>query len=240
MSGLSKRFFGLFGLSLLVLTWPFETSLACHTTPQGRPACPTLAVNGSNEIYVVYLNHTPRDIFFTRSLDGGVNWSAPVNISDNPGESVRPTIALAPEGKIYVAWGDNTDAPDGPYDVFLRSSTDGGVTWSPLIKVTSAVTSSDRLPSIAVDSNGTLYVAWTKKKRKKENGTTITHREAFLKYSLDGGETWSPAYSVSRRPSRSDVLRTDITIDPTDNIYILWDEAIAETFEVYMSKGSKP
>ena len=212
-------------------------ALACHDTVQGRPACPTLAVRANEQIYVVYISLKPRDIFFTRSLDGGVTWSKPINLSINPGDSVWPTIAITPQGIIYVAWGDDTE---GQYDVFLRYSTDTGNTWSPTRNITAQVKGQDRLPSIAVDTNGTLYAAWAHKGRHSEAGVVTIEREVFLQYSQDGGATWSAPYSVSRVPSLSDIMRPELAIDPVGNLYVIWEEEDSGNVEIYLSKGTRP
>jgi Neuraminidase (sialidase) len=226
-------------LSVLLLwtLWPMPQALACHDTAQGRPACPTLAVRANEQIYVVYINLNPRDIFFTRSLDGGDTWSTPINLSANPGDSVRPTIALSPEGVIYVAWGDDTE---GQYDVFLRYSTDTGNTWSPERNITAQVKRQNRLPSIAVDANGTLYAAWAHKERHKDGDVVTVAREVFLQYSPDGGETWSTPYGVSRGPSLSAIVRPELTLDPIGNLYVIWEEEDSGNFEIYLSRGTHP
>ena len=109
-------------VAFLCLTWPVPRALACHQTIQGRPACPTLAVRADEQIYVVYISRTPRDIFFTRSLDGGQTWSTPVDLSANPGDSVRPTIALTAEGIIYGAFDIiQTRFKEDPLEVFRKA-----------------------------------------------------------------------------------------------------------------------
>jgi hypothetical protein len=221
---------------LLCTMWPGTMALACHDSLQGRPACPTLAVRMNDEIYVVYINTNPRDIFFIRSLDGGNTWSLPINLSDSPGDSVRPTIALSPEGRIYVAWGDDTG---GKYDVLLRSSADAGANWSSTTNITEKIKGQDRLPSIAVDTDGTLYVAWAHKERHKQGETVTVEREVFLQYSRDGGNTWSAPYSVSRDPSLSSIIRPEITIGPRGKVSVIWEEDWGN-FEIFFSKGTQP
>ena len=212
-------------------------ALACHDTAQGRPACPTLAVRANDQVYVVYINRNPREIFFTRSLDAGTTWSTPINLSNNVGDSVRPTIAVDPQGTIYVAWGDDTA---GAYDVFLRHSTDTGNTWSPVRNITAQLKGQDRLPAIAVDAHGTLYVTWAHKERHKEGGVVTVEREVVLQYSQDGGATWSAPYSVSRVPSVSEIIRPELTLDVAGNLYVIWEEEDSGNFEIYLSKGTQP
>jgi hypothetical protein len=76
----------------------------------------------------------PLDVMFARSTNGGVNWSSPIKINDDPGTSAYQwfgTMSVAPNGRIDVIWLDTRDNP-GTYlsALYYSNSTDGGVTWS--------------------------------------------------------------------------------------------------------------
>lgn len=77
----------------------------------------------------------PMNVMFTRSTDGGLTWSAPVRINDDAGEHWQwfATMSVAPNGRIDVAWNDNRDTPllERLSRLYVSSSTDGGLTWSP-------------------------------------------------------------------------------------------------------------
>ncbi len=98
----------------------------------------------TNNVYVVYqtvLAGSPR-IAFTKSVDGGVTWSAPVAISDNPaGLGVfNPAISASPDGRtLSVAFYDHRNNPTSStlVDLYLAQSFDGGATWQPNIRLTS-------------------------------------------------------------------------------------------------------
>jgi hypothetical protein len=80
-------------------------------------------------------NPDPLDVMFTRSTDGGVTWSSPIKINDDPNTSAYQwfgTMSVAPNGRIDVIWLDTRDNP-GTYlsSLYYSNSFDGGVTWSP-------------------------------------------------------------------------------------------------------------
>ncbi|MBK9097686.1 MAG: T9SS type A sorting domain-containing protein [bacterium] len=80
-------------------------------------------------------NPDPLDIMFVRSTDGGLTWSSPIKINDDPGTSAWQwfgTMSVAPNGRIDVIWLDTRDNP-GTYlsSLYYSNSFDGGVTWSP-------------------------------------------------------------------------------------------------------------
>lgn len=71
------------------------------------------------------------DIYFMSSKDGGINFSDPVNLSNNKRFSEHPQIA-AVENNVYVLWVDDSN---GARQVFLKSSADGGESFAPAVKL---------------------------------------------------------------------------------------------------------
>ncbi|MDQ6625746.1 MAG: glycoside hydrolase, partial [Verrucomicrobiota bacterium] len=101
-------------------------------------------------LYVVYQglvnSLTPPRVLFTKSTDGGLTWSAPRPISDNPSATsvFNPAISASPDGqKLTVSYYTGRDNPSSStlVDMYLAQSLDGGATWQPNIRVSS--TSSD-------------------------------------------------------------------------------------------------
>ncbi|MHC4063592.1 MAG: hypothetical protein ACYSUI_03695 [Planctomycetota bacterium] len=82
----------------------------------------------------------PLDVMFTRSVDGGLTWSAPKRINDDPpGNGAWQwfgTMSVAPSGRIDVIWNDtrNTGAVNLS-ELYYAYSTDGGLSWSENVPV---------------------------------------------------------------------------------------------------------
>lgn len=101
---------------------------------------PEIAVDRtSGAIYVVWqdarFGPAGDAIVFAKSTDGGLTWSEPVRISQNPNvQAFTAAIAVAADGTIGVTYYDfrNNDADPGtlPTDLWFVSSRDGGQTWS--------------------------------------------------------------------------------------------------------------
>lgn len=91
-------------------------------------------------VYIVYAsrNLAPdfSDIYFTRSTNGGVSWSAPVAINSRPGQDRAQFFAWVSvdqtNGRIDAMWYDqiNGTGTSDLTDVFHTHSTDFGVTWA--------------------------------------------------------------------------------------------------------------
>ena len=77
----------------------------------------------------------PLDVMFARSTDGGMTWSNPVRVNDDPTNNGAyqwfGTMSVAPNGRIDVIWNDTRNSGQANLsELFYSSSTDGGVTWS--------------------------------------------------------------------------------------------------------------
>ena len=85
-----------------------------------------IAVSGSNVFIVWYEDFIDySDIFFTRSIDGGLTFSKPINLSQTNSKSEFPQIAANKEN-VFVIWHDYSQ---GNGDIFFRESTDSGATF---------------------------------------------------------------------------------------------------------------
>jgi hypothetical protein len=77
----------------------------------------------------------PLDVMFLRSTDGGLNWSSPVRVNNDPiGNDAYQWFAamsVAPTGRIDAVWNDtrNTGATNLS-ELYYAFSLDAGVTWS--------------------------------------------------------------------------------------------------------------
>jgi hypothetical protein len=120
----------------------------------------------------------PQEVLFMASTDAGQTWSEPLRLPDDERskgiEHYNPGISVAPNGRIDVAWFDfrndpsfvartATAAPRIRYaDVYMASSTDGGRTWGPNVKVTDrAIDTSIGVTFSNYGLRGTIGVAST-------------------------------------------------------------------------------
>jgi hypothetical protein len=77
-----------------------------------------------DHLYVAWSDNSAGsfEILFTKSQNGGNTFDTIERISNNPGESRSPDIAIS-ENEIYVVW-------DGfPGGIFFMRSLDGGITF---------------------------------------------------------------------------------------------------------------
>jgi BNR/Asp-box repeat len=77
----------------------------------------------------------PLDVMFSRSTDGGVNWSNPIRINDDAvGTNAWQwfgTMSVAPDGRIDAVWNDTRAmGSESLSETYMAYSLDGGQTWS--------------------------------------------------------------------------------------------------------------
>ena len=141
-------------------------------------------------------------IFFSRSTDGGITWTAPYEISTHEGfprddnGAVEGFNAVAgPDGTLYTVWDDGGS-------IVMAMSRDGGLTFSssqPIIETPASyfkvedVERSDGFPQIGIDPRTErLYITWT----DYRNGDV----DVFCSTSRDRGRTWSTPVRVNNDP----------------------------------------
>jgi hypothetical protein len=109
-------------------------------------------------------------VYFSRSSNRGLSWSAPEVVHESlPGVVDRylPWLGVDPsDGSVFVAYKDSRNfALREASDVYLSRSADGGRTWDPSVRVSSAAAEAENAfqfgdyQSLAAAS-GLVYVAW--------------------------------------------------------------------------------
>ncbi|MGH9224701.1 MAG: hypothetical protein ACRD2W_13200 [Acidimicrobiales bacterium] len=80
------------------------------------------------------------DVFFSRSTNDGATWSAMQQVGGGGGatDQFEPNVAVNDAGDVAVVWYDrrNDAANNLNIDVFTAFSTDGGLTFQPIVRVT--------------------------------------------------------------------------------------------------------
>jgi len=198
----------------------------------------SMAVDPANpqRLYVGYLNHnfaTPADYGFpdcgnadiyemrlVSSADGGKTWADNVvdhactqfgnPTPDHLGILSSPTVAVSPDGKVYVAYQfiPTNGMPNQPNQIRFAESVDHGVTFSTPLKVSTALC--DATPRLAVDRTtsafrGTIYLTWSGMPR----GTTT---EVLMSDSLNQGASFSFPRSV-RATSQGTQINPVVAVD---------------------------
>jgi len=158
----------------------FSTPQTILDLPEATAKQAVLGVTFGGTIFVVWSDDRNGnfDVLLTRSTDGGSTWkwdndNAYLNLSDNPGDSLEPALAIADNDTLVIAWSDDSfDAainPEGQRNIFLRTFDEQqDAVFTRPINLSGRVSSSSsnasaEHPSLAVDSNNTsldIFIVW--------------------------------------------------------------------------------
>ncbi|KAA3620401.1 MAG: T9SS C-terminal target domain-containing protein [Calditrichaeota bacterium] len=171
-------------------------------------AVPCIGPNG--EIYVSWAG--PAGIVFDKSLDGGETWlknDIPVDPMPGGWNYIIPGIQRSNgmpittcdisggknHGTIYINWSDQRNGIEDT-DVWLKKSTDGGRSWSELIRVNDDPAGKQQFFTwMAIDqTSGALYFVFYDRRNYKDENTDV-----FMAVSYDGGETFIN-FKISESP----------------------------------------
>ncbi|HEX8071176.1 MAG TPA: sialidase family protein [Pyrinomonadaceae bacterium] len=175
------------------------------TAWRGDP--PTLAFAPDGALHVGWTARVGKtghatDLYVSTSRDGGRTFAPPVRVNDDPKPVDRGlhSLAVAPDGRIHVAWLDDRNAPapevktEGHHEepnreLFAAYSTDGGRTFTANRRVAADVCPCCKT-ALAVAPGGRVYVGW----RQVLPGE---FRHIAVAASADGGRTFAPYVVVS-------------------------------------------
>lgn len=197
-----------------------------HPVSQGDSYMGDIAVDSQGTIHVIY-DDTIRykedtelavaDIFYRHLVDGGQMWSPLVNLfpSRFTGSS-RPQIEIDSSDTVHVTWDEGWDRLTGfgdpAYGAYTFSS-DGGITWSPVLAVTYPITTVAQL-TVGSDGRGGVMLVWRATSRD----------EIFYQWSTDGGHSWGAPSAIPgmlARPWANPFDMYDMTADSAGHIHLV-------------------
>ncbi|HYV52805.1 MAG TPA: trypsin-like peptidase domain-containing protein, partial [Candidatus Eisenbacteria bacterium] len=197
---------------------------------------PSIAAFG-NIVYVVWSDNLPGNynIFFIKSIDGGNNFSKPLNLSNDPGLSYQPRIVTDGKNGVYVVWTDNSP---GNYDILFTKSSDGGDSFDKPI-ILSNLKGVSNFPNIAASGNDTVYVVWSHKNNtdfdpSNTENQTQTYNVFFTK-SIDRGNSFSKPINLSDDTANSQ--SPALAISEMGTVYVVWSDNSIGTYETFFTKS---
>ncbi|MGB3478552.1 MAG: T9SS type A sorting domain-containing protein [bacterium] len=177
-----------------------------------------IAVDHQGWLHVVFGFTSPGGVWYTKSTDGGYNWTFPVIISDTittvPVNSV--SFKADSNDNLYVMWHYFYEGVSNDYDIFFTRSMDHGATWlHPNIIVNDTVSCMNQYPSFCFGGHDTVYVVW------QDNRLPIC--QILFSRSTDAGITWLDS-NIKINPD-SNLCNLYPRIAPSNNIlYCVWTE----------------
>jgi hypothetical protein len=169
-------------------------------------------------------NNTHAAIYYSRSIDTGLTWSAPIAITNTVvGNAWNPTIAVNGPN-IHVAWRE-IDTLSGHRASWYKHSLDGGNTWSQSMYLDSTAD----WPAISV-SGTNVYIANDRVVSQNPYNTEI-----FFMRSVDNGNTWSVPQRLTFAVGRSE----DEAISAQgSHVHMAWNDNREGKFQILYKESS--
>lgn len=198
--------------------WAEEIRMSFDTA---KSELPCLAAERENVHLVWRDNRQNRfiwQIFYRRSTDGGVNWSAEQQLTYATSIKWNPSLAVS-NGVVHLVWGDNRD---GDWNVYYKRSLDNGVTWGPDIRLTENVFA-QQWPCVAVDDS-LVVVAWS--------DNEDVDGELWCRTSCNRGEVWNEQVRITGGSAQPGLWAPSLAISGS-RIHAVWPDGRDGNFEIY-------
>jgi len=198
----------------------------------GGACCPGIALAGDQNLFVAwrekldpYATSNGYELLFRRSLDGGVTFSQPLNLSLPNEEAFDPLVAADEQGNVYVLWSEGTYLDD--VRLLLAVSHDSGATFEDPEVL--AGPTGDVVGDMVVSSDGTVWVAWIE-------WDTIGGYGGFLTRSLDGARTFAMPTVLPGTCGTATACAYTIASDARDEIYVA-EGPVPPTADIQVTRG---
>ncbi len=191
----------------MALMWPLSvqaqmahqhgSDAACEGTELRCATKVTPFFAGDGKLWLVWM--AGGRISVASSSDGGKTYSATVPVTEQQlnldwGPDARPKLVVDGKGAVAVAFSIFRDQAFNGQVLYSRSE-DGGKSFAALRPITSN-NESQRFEALALDQDGTVFVAWLDKRNRapaKAAGRSYEGAGLFFSSSRDGGATYAEA-----------------------------------------------
>ncbi|RPI19117.1 MAG: T9SS C-terminal target domain-containing protein [Ignavibacteriae bacterium] len=201
------------------LNWGEDIRL---TTDPNSSQGASIAVS-NQYVHVVWRDYRDghHEIYYKRSIDGGITWQTDVRLTNTLYDSMDPSLALL-DSVLHVVWHTNRD---GGLEIYYKKSTNNGVNWGADNRLTnnSAISA---YPSI-VAYGSYVHVAWYD---ERDN-----NKEIYYKKSTNTGINWESDLRLTYDTANS--MYSSISASG-NNIFVAWGDNRNGNYEIYGIKST--
>ncbi|MCX6162606.1 MAG: T9SS type A sorting domain-containing protein [Ignavibacteriae bacterium] len=199
--------------------WGSDTRLTYDVSASQHPS---VAVSGLL-VHVVWRDSRDGniEIYYKRSLDGGINCGADTRLTNDTAYSYRPSLSVS-GSLVQIVW---YDYRNGNNDIYYKRSTDGGINCGTDMRLTNDPASSV-MPSVAV-SGSTIHIVW----QDSRDGNS----EIYYKRSTDGGSTWGTDTRLTNNPAPSYYPSVAVS---GSGVHVVWFDDRDGNNEIYYKRSS--
>ncbi|HEV8377728.1 MAG TPA: hypothetical protein VGP99_02680, partial [Tepidisphaeraceae bacterium] len=171
---------------------------------------PQVAVDERGAVHLLYYKGPEGrgDLFYVKSADGGISWSAPMRANSQSGSAIAigtirgGHIAVGKNGRVHVAWMGADGAEPKPTGtkatpMLYARLNDSGTAFEAQRNVITKNVGLDGGGSVAADGVGNVYVAWHASPKGQEGEAS---RTVWVARSKDEGRTFEAEKKAWEQP----------------------------------------
>jgi len=183
-----------------------------------------LRIDG-NKVFVVWTENAilNSNIYFSKSENYGLNFTAPINISNSLKNSYDSGIALQ-ENNVYVIW---KESYENQTDIYYSKSSDYGSIFNPPINLSGEMQNSLITRDTQIKAVGdNVFIVFSAEINKNQ--------EVFITISHDKGKTFEDPINISNNSGKSQLPQ--IHLDE-NNLFIVWQDDSTGNYDVLVRES---
>jgi hypothetical protein len=199
-------------------SWSNDTQLTFHS---GRDLKPVIRQTSDGSIWVVWSSdrNGNYDLYLKSSLNNGVSWSENIQLTTDSNLDKMPCLAQMSNGTIWLVWSSDRT---GNYDLYYKTSSDLGASWSNDAQLTSGPKVESN-PYILQTINEKIWIFWSK--REPADVETSTD-DIYYMYSSDKGVTWTDSFQFTT-DTYDDIWPSVVQLKNVE-LWVVWTSDRAE------------
>lgn len=215
---------------------------------------PYITLNSTGEIFIAWswVPESGGNLYFTKSIDGGLTFDPPeiINLDGNycmfetvggyASKGTLPVLEFDENGRLYVLWADKFDHQADTWDVYLRYSDDFGSTWSNRVRVNPSTPGHQWNPDMAIDGSGKLHIVYysEQKDKYKPYYRTLNFTGPYRNVTV-----FSEELAIAEEFTSSEFSRPGeyFAIQLYNNIpHIAWSDGRNNAMDIFYCRGLTP
>ena len=194
---------------------------------------PSLAVDSTGNVHIAWSDYTNYagagtncDSFYKRWDASTSSWTTTEVVStESTADSWLPSLAVDSAGHVHIAWSDGTAyAGSGTdRDIFYKRFDATSSSWTTTEVVSTESTSDSYLPSLTVDSAGTVHIAWEDFTIYAGSGID---NDIFYKRWDSSTSSWTTTEVVSTESTDAS-SNPSLATDTLGNVHVAWYDGTA-------------
>ncbi len=218
--------------------WKWITTEVVSTESTGGSYSPSLAVDSAGNVHIAWedWSGTDPDIFYKRWEASTSSWfTTEVVSTESTDISTNPSLAVDTLGNIHIAWEDwtfNYAGSGGDTDIFYKRWDAFTSSWTTTEVVSTESTSTSRFPTLAVDTEENVHIAWFDETDYAGSGIDT---DIFYKRWEASTSLWTTTEVVSTE-SASTSTNPSLTTDTSNDVHIAWSDATGTDWDIFYKR----